>query len=153
MRQIGIAMNAYHSVHNVFPPGHMVPRRGSGILDAYSEITFCLPQLDQNALYSSINFSFNSIESLDFPTQENHTARNTKLSFFLCPSDGESKHLNSYRFNRGRWGVLQVGYYDGPFIWPLLPSHASVTDGLSRTAFVSDAWAGASRPKRAGPET
>jgi prepilin-type N-terminal cleavage/methylation domain-containing protein/prepilin-type processing-associated H-X9-DG protein len=138
LRQIGIAMNAYHAIHNMFPPGHMVPRRGSGIQDNYSEITFCLPQLDQNPLYSSINFSFNSIETPDFPTQENHTARNTRLSVFLCPSDGESNHLNSYRFNRGRWGVIQVGYFDGPFQWGVLPSQASVTDGLSRTAFVSE---------------
>ncbi len=113
LRQVGIAMNAYHASHNMFPPGHLAghpPIVNNGTpgsystIDNYSEISFLLPQLEQQLLYSSINFAFNAVESAEYPTLENHTARNTRLAVLLCPSDGETRHLNSYRFNKGRWG-------------------------------------------------
>lgn len=147
LRQIGIAMNAYHASHNMFPPGHLMgsqPVVNNGTpnaystIDNYSEITFLLPQLEQQPLYSAINFAFNSVESPIAPTLENHTARNTRLSVLLCPSDGEPRHLNSYRFNEGRWGGVRPGLFDGPFTYRVYPSQASVTDGLSQTAFVSE---------------
>ena len=139
LKQIGSAMNAYHASHNMFPPGYMARRpRPAGIVDNYSEISFLLPQLEQQPLYSSINFAFNQVESAESPTLENHTARNTKVSILLCPSDGEPRHLNAYRFNRGRWSGIRLGFFDGPFCYPVLPSQATVTDGLSQTAFVSE---------------
>jgi prepilin-type N-terminal cleavage/methylation domain-containing protein/prepilin-type processing-associated H-X9-DG protein len=138
LRQIGIAMNAYHAVHNMFPPGYIARHPPPPVVDNYSEISFLLPQLEQEALYSSINFAFNTFETAESPTLENHTARNTKLAVLLCPSDGEPEHLNSYRFNRGRWGGIRPGFFDGPFTFWVHPSAASVTDGLSQTAFVSE---------------
>ena len=139
LKQLGVAMNAYCSVHNVFPPSHMGI---APIVDNYSEIAFMLPQLDQQPLFSAINFAFNVVETPESPTLENHTCRNTRLAVLLCPSDGEKRHLNSYHFNRGRWGMIRVGYFDGPFSFLVLPSVATVTDGLSRTAFVSERIAG-----------
>jgi len=139
LKQIGVAMNSYCSVHNMFPPSHMAR---PPVVDNYSELSFLLPQLEQQPLYSSINFDFNEVETPRAPTLENHTARNTKLAVLLCPSDGEPQHLNSYRFNRGRWGMIRVGFFDGPFSFYVHPSQASVTDGLSRTAFVSERIAG-----------
>lgn len=136
LHQIGIAMNAYHTVHNMFPPGFMWSK--VGVVDNYSEITFILPQLDQGLLFNSINFDFNTVETPESPTIENHTARNTRISVFLCPSDGESRHLNSYRFNRGRFMIPGHSIFDGPFTFHVFPSVASVTDGLSNTAFVSE---------------
>jgi prepilin-type N-terminal cleavage/methylation domain-containing protein/prepilin-type processing-associated H-X9-DG protein len=147
LRQIGIAMNAYHASHAMFPPGHLAGRppvvnNGTpnvySTIDNYSEISFLLPQLEQQPLFSSINFCFNAVESAEMPIVENRTARNTKLSVLLCPSDGEPRHLNSYRFNKGRWGMIRIGFFDGPFTFWVYPSEASVTDGLSQTAFVSE---------------
>jgi prepilin-type processing-associated H-X9-DG protein len=143
LRQVGTAVNAYHASHNMFPPGFLARRpRPPGIIDFYSEISFLLPQLEQQPLYSSINFAFNQFENAEFPTLQNHTARNTKLAVLLCPSDGEPIHLNSYRFNRGRWGGIRIGFFDGPFAFDVFPSQASVTDGLSQTAFVSERLGG-----------
>lgn len=147
LKQIGIAMSAYHAIHNMFPPGHLAGRppivnNGSpqsySTIDNYSQISFLLPQLEQQPLYSSINFAFNAVESAQSPTLENHTARNTRLSVLLCPSDGEPRHLNSYRFNKGRWGIIRPGFFDGPFTFWVFPSQATVTDGLSHTAFMSE---------------
>jgi hypothetical protein len=102
---------------------------------------FILPQVEQTSLFNAINMDFEERESRAFPVVENHTARNTRLAAFLCPSDGEAKHLNSYRFNRGRYGVIRTTY-DGPFSFGVLPRPATITDGLSRTAFVSERIAG-----------
>ncbi len=144
LRQIGVAMNTYHASHNMFPPGYMARRPPPPVVDNYSEISFLLPQLEQQPLYSSINFAFNTVESAEWPTLENHTARNTRLAVLLCPSDGEPRHLNSYRFNRGRWGGILPGFFDGPFTFYVNPSEASVTDGMSQTAFVSERVGGSS---------
>lgn len=139
LHQIGIAMNAYHTVHNMFPPSYMVYR--ISVVDNVSAFTYLLPYLDQANLFNSINFAFNTIETPERPTMENRTARHTKISIFLCPSDGEEIHLNSYRVNRGRWRVLGTGF-DGPFSFYVFPSQSTVTDGLSNTAFVSESLGG-----------
>ena len=153
-------MNAYHASHSMFPPGHLAGRpsvinNGTPAvyttIDNYSEISFLLPQLEQQPLYSSINFAFNRVETAESPTLENHTAGNARLSVLLCPSDGEPRHLNSYRFNKGRWGGARIGSFDGPFTSWVFPSQASVTDGLSQTAFVSERIGVVSACRRGGP--
>ena len=65
--------------------------------------------MEQSPLYHSINFDFGEMEAAYRPILENHTARNTRIDLFLCPSDGELDHLNSYRFNWGRYGTIQPG--------------------------------------------
>ncbi len=110
-----------------------------------SELTFLLPDLEQQALYSAINVdvALDYSEDVDRPTRENRTARNTRLALFLCPSDGGADHLNSYRFNRGRFNVPGSGrVYDGPFSIAVLPTSASITDGLTNTAFASERLGG-----------
>ncbi len=137
LRQIGAAMHSYYSIHIMFPPSQLLTGRDwSG--NEMSEHTFILPQLEQQPLFSSINMAFNSLEADYAPSLENHTARNTRLAIFLCPSDGESYHLNSYRFNRGRLVAANNRSFDGPFSIFVRPSEASITDGLSNTAFVSE---------------
>jgi len=137
LRQLGVAMHSYYSIHNMFPPSQLLTgREWSG--NEMSEHTFILPHLEQEPLFNSINMAFNHLEDDYAPSLENHTARNTRLGIFLCPSDGERDHLNSYRFNRGRFGVVKNRLFDGPFSIGVRPSEASITDGLSKTAFVSE---------------
>lgn len=141
LKQIGIAIHAYQGVHGMFPPGQMLTgpyhttNRTSGFV-------FILPHLEQMKLYSSFNMDFVHVDSEDSPVLENGTARNTRLSVYLCPSDGEPNHGSSYRFNRGRYGVGWRGRYDGPFSIGVLPTPAAIRDGLSRTAFASERIAG-----------
>ncbi|MGC8638281.1 MAG: DUF1559 domain-containing protein [Isosphaeraceae bacterium] len=146
MKQIGIAMQSYHAVHNMFPPSDLFMTGQRYSLDSYSEIVFLLPQLEQTALFNSIDFfDFPLHESITSPLIENHTARHTRLAVLLCPSDGEPNHLNSYRFNRGRYvpGRRSThSWFDGPFSMGELPSAVTITDGLSRTALVSERLAG-----------
>lgn len=142
LRQIGIAMNAYHGVHHMFPPSQLLTGRYYSA-NYYSSHSYILPYLELNDLYCSINMSFVGLERPAGPAKANHTARNTRVATFLCPSDGEPEHMNSYRFNKGRFGVRRPSHpFDGPFSIGNYPSQASVSDGLSKTAFVSECIAG-----------
>jgi prepilin-type processing-associated H-X9-DG protein len=136
LKQIGVALQNYESVHRMYPSSQLVNRWGF-TTNCMSELAFLLPHLEQQALYASINMDFADLEAADTPSLENHTARNTRVALFLCPSDGEPNHSNSYRFNRGRFSVGRY-HNDGPFSIGVLPRPANISDGLSRTAFVSE---------------
>jgi prepilin-type N-terminal cleavage/methylation domain-containing protein/prepilin-type processing-associated H-X9-DG protein len=146
LRQIGLALNSYESAHRVFP--QMLCRSQSGqlvVVSQLSELLFLLPYLEQQPTYAAMNFDFMEFEFADYPTLENHTVRNSRIAGFLCPSDGESHHLNSYRFNRGRFGKGRPPPFDGPFTFGAGLAVASVTDGMSETAFASERLAGSFR--------
>ncbi len=153
LHQIGVAMGAYESTFQMFPTSPLVHQyryTGAAAL-MISQQAFLLPQLEQQPLFSSINTQFGLDDTGDAPSIQNHTARNTRLAVFLCPSDGERNHLNTYRFNRGRYEPLALGVVeDGPFAIGLLPSQATITDGLSQTAFASERIGG-SFSARGGP--
>jgi prepilin-type N-terminal cleavage/methylation domain-containing protein/prepilin-type processing-associated H-X9-DG protein len=137
LKQFGLAINNYHSVHNMFPPARLKNSKGWST-NGMSCHAYVLPYLELNALFDSINFGFADYESPHSPLVENRTSRQTKVGIFLCPSDGNAHHTNNYRFNRGRFGGLQSARWDGPFSFGFIPCQASVTDGLSNTAFVSE---------------
>lgn len=146
MKQLGIAMQTYNSVHRMFPPAPL-GQQGNHFLwspSPVSAFTQMLPQLEQTPLFNSINWPLVFHETIDAPSLENRTARNTRLDVFLCPSDGEPNHLNNYRLNRGRYVKKGTDglWFDGPFRMGFLPSAATITDGLVRTAFVSERIAG-----------
>lgn len=142
LRQIGVAMAAYYGIHQMFPPAYLTfdGYRSSNHL---SQHLFLLSFLEQSNLYNSINMNLALMEDVNTPSLENRTARNTRMQVFLCPSDGEPNHFNSYRFNRGRFEAITGRLpYDGPFSIGFFPSQTTITDGLSQTAFVSERIAG-----------
>jgi len=133
LRQIGLAIHSYQGAHGVFPTSQLFHR--GWLHNGYSELAFILPFLEQRVIFDAINFDFALHESAETPYLENHTARNTVIATYLCPSDGGPNLLNSYRFNRGRFAP--PGYsFDGPF--GPLTNGSTISDGLSNTAFVSE---------------
>lgn len=139
LRQLGIALASYHADNNMFPPSQLPSRPGGRwSSNSMSGLVSLLPYLEQGQLFHSVNLNFVNVESSSSPLVENRTARGVRVGLFLCPSDGEPNHRNSYRFNRGRWVGVGGHVYDGPFSLLVLPSQATVTDGLSHTAFVSE---------------
>ncbi len=92
LKQFGIALHNYHNALGCFPMGS-----GSGVLapatmsyqakECWSVHAALLPQLEQNALYSAINFNF-TCDSTGYPTAyPNYTVFHTQVPMFLCPSD------------------------------------------------------------------
>ena len=149
LKQVGIALHNYLSMHNVFPSAQMWLQTPVTYIQGnfYSETSFLLPQLDQGPLYNSLDFDFAMMEWAGAPSLENHTARNTKLAVLLCPSDGGQNVFNSYRYNRGRKGTKSGLDFDGTF--GNMPSPSTITDGLSQTAFVSERNGGTFTPNTA----
>jgi len=96
LKQLGIAMHNYHDINGSLPMGsgncqwltvgQYSAKQG---LSAHSAL---LPQLEQNAIYNSINFSWGTTE--DTGSQPVYAIQSTvmlsQISVFLCPSDVNS---------------------------------------------------------------
>jgi prepilin-type N-terminal cleavage/methylation domain-containing protein/prepilin-type processing-associated H-X9-DG protein len=95
LKQIGLALHAYHDRMNGFPPAYFsnltpgtLPSQDPGGDCTWNEIgpgwgwsAYLLSDLDQADLQKSINFA------LDIKDPKNAAARNTRVSVFICPSE------------------------------------------------------------------
>jgi prepilin-type N-terminal cleavage/methylation domain-containing protein/prepilin-type processing-associated H-X9-DG protein len=95
LKQIGLAFANYESANQVFPLGAM-----TGVTSAanstwgaqinnngVSWVALTLPYLEQNTIFSAINFQVHITDGLAQP--DFATAWYTKLSVLQCPSDGD----------------------------------------------------------------
>ena len=167
LRQIGIALAAYHTVMDCFPvdfnyyakfPNSQNPEPGR--VQWLSSLTRILPYIDQNALFNSINYSVEPYPPLIgiYPDPIHLTAYTTRVQTFLCPSDALSHHgSNSYRGNVGVGPSVAVSAEapdsgNGFFIYPGYTTAASFPDGLSHTAAFSERLRGTGNYDQARPE-
>src|SRR3954452_3919002 len=96
LKQIGVALHNYLSAHDVFPPGYVSAvdktitdpcdqdAENSSSIDlgpGWAWGSMILPQMEQQPLYNSINFS------LSLGYKANDTSSTTSLNVYLCPSD------------------------------------------------------------------
>jgi len=91
MKQIGLALHNYHSVQDKFPLGASLNMYFPGTYYAkqcWSAHAQLLPQMEQMAIYNSINFFF-GVDTASGSTSNvvNTTAIYTHVATFLCPSD------------------------------------------------------------------
>ncbi len=88
MMQIGLALNNYMMAHEVLPPGTqndtgpIQSKEGAGY--HMSWITQILPYLEQQNVYTHIDFNKSAYDPANAP------ARQQRINVFLCPSDGSS---------------------------------------------------------------
>lgn len=83
LRQLGLALHAYHDVTLTFPPGGIEWRPPGPAFVNYKNFAWSaliLPHLEQRALHDAINFS------LPFDHKANSTSATRIVSVFLCPS-------------------------------------------------------------------
>ena len=165
LRQIGLALQAYHQRNGAFPsaylldqsaPGPRSPARRSLTLAIPTEPgwgwgALLLPHLDQENLASQINFKTN----LDLPA--NRAVRTTVLSVFLCPADSNTRVFTvldekepprpmvevaptSYAANYGTHD--EIGEFpaqgDGVFFCNSKISLTDITDGASHTMAIGE---------------
>lgn len=140
LKQIGIAIAGYAEIHGTYPASSLLTGSSSSH-NYFSQHTFVLPHLDQHALFNAINFAY-SDDAPNSPLVANSTARLTRVGTLLCPSEVTNDAGNSYYYNLGRFYRESKEEGDGPLgvFRPLRPS--DTTDGLHRTAFVSERVAG-----------
>ncbi len=148
LKQLGLAVHNYLSYNNVFPPHDVYPT--SALLSqgwTFSWTMQILPQLDQQTMYNSLNFSTGIWDGT------NTTVGYVQVASLLCPSDGSNTRPNA------PWGTLNyVGNYGGPGVIALgtgtiVPNNGTtlgtfsnfgpvgvegVTDGTSSTALFSE---------------
>jgi prepilin-type N-terminal cleavage/methylation domain-containing protein/prepilin-type processing-associated H-X9-DG protein len=148
LRQIGIAIQAFQTVHGFFPPAWPSESEKGGVVirSLYSPQLQILSFLDQDTVTRSINFTLSS-DPGDAP--QNLTAQDTHIAVFICPSEISPllrgpTGPSSYRANIGPspyyWDSTQryPGGGGGAFPVSYVIRPANFTDGLSQTAFLSE---------------
>lgn len=123
LHQLGVALSAYHSSHGLLPFGWMCQandpgcRQNNPMPHMWSGLAMILPEIEQGALFNSINFSLS----------RNHLANSTgvarPMEVFVCPShsrvptvpdllpagNGALAGACDYKANAGGGGQIQSG--------------------------------------------
>jgi prepilin-type N-terminal cleavage/methylation domain-containing protein/prepilin-type processing-associated H-X9-DG protein len=162
LKQIGLALHNYESATGSFPWNQNVfnnvyPNLPPGGDDgnSWSALALMLPQVEQSALYNSINFNFGFNEfggqfGLDDPIQR--TGINVTIASFLCPSDGTGKGRNNYRASNGTnwdWWSRESGA--GPMTRNSSLTISAVVDGTSNTIAFAERNRGDGDPSKYNP--
>ncbi len=95
LKQIGLALHNYESMHGAFPSGgestyYGVTPPATQFVDGTSTFTKILPYLDQNNTFNTYNFSFEYNDIRGF----NGTAVATRVAVYTCPSSPNSGAYN-----------------------------------------------------------
>ncbi len=160
LKQLGLAIHNYHSTHNALPPTGMFlgaaygtnpPASSPGWGWNASWAVMLMPNMEQQSVYSSHNFSRGADEPM------NYTSGFNQVASLICPSDSQKVRpaapwaANSYHGNYGGPGMIQN--WSGTIVeiatsypqawWGQSSQMAtfgfeSVTDGTSNTALFSE---------------
>jgi len=116
MKQIGLAMQNYHDVHNTFPPGYVTKTPcdstsawsacNIGELGLYSWGAFVLPFIDQAPLYNLLNVGGVTLDQ-NLANATTRAALQKPMAVFLCPSD-PGPNLNDFSASSGRYNFNVV---------------------------------------------
>ncbi|WP_337173160.1 DUF1559 domain-containing protein [Paludisphaera sp.] len=167
LKQMGLALHNYHSTIGSFPPGGT---RAGNIGEpvntpwgCWSAQSMMLPYMEQQPLYSSINFNTSNAGGDQYQGyQFNTTSVSSVVSAFLCPSApkfpggadyyGRPFPGNNYFVSVGSSLSQGAGFGprpNGPFeVLGDAFSEASITDGTSNTVFMSEWRTGDNDPNR-----
>ena len=83
LKQLGLALHNYHDVHNVMPPSMIYGPRPQSRW--WSWHVMILPQMEQSALYQSLDLNIDGLFSPNAAVNDPYTSR--LLPMLLCPSD------------------------------------------------------------------
>jgi prepilin-type N-terminal cleavage/methylation domain-containing protein len=132
LKQIGLACHNYEGTHKRFPAG-------DSATNSFSALAYLLPYIEQQNVYSQINFTINS-------TAAAQTADSITIPILMCPADSQGTlpagfSGNSYAGNYGdtiKWSqngsVANGVFYAGGVGCKI----GDITDGTSNTAFFSE---------------
>jgi prepilin-type N-terminal cleavage/methylation domain-containing protein/prepilin-type processing-associated H-X9-DG protein len=138
LKQIGLALHSYHDAKQQFPPGYVdgntdpTSTPDNDVGPGWGWASFILPYLEQNSVYSQINFS------QPVGSGVNAQVSQTSLSVFLCPSDPYDQVMPIYDSSFGSpIATVAHGNYVGCNGWEECFSNAggagdgSGADGIS----------------------
>jgi prepilin-type N-terminal cleavage/methylation domain-containing protein/prepilin-type processing-associated H-X9-DG protein len=151
LKQIGLALHNYHSSFGSFPMGTTAAIAYVGSAPTtwgtWSAQAQMLGYLEQQPMYSAINFSINNWQGLGATI--NSTVWNTKIASFLCPSDAKagtntsySNSNNNYFGSMGTTTNASATVSTGIFANTSVYSIQAITDGTSNTIAFAEAVVG-----------
>lgn len=148
LKQIGIAMHAYHEVKKMFPYGCLDEGDNNS---SYGWATFLLPYLDQGPLHEQLDF--NKQRPVDLSNAQVAAAIATPLEVYICPTApldtryNSNKGRNDYAGNNGtREDGIFVRITDGSnHKGKGTVSISNIVDGASNTFAVGESAFGALR--------
>jgi prepilin-type N-terminal cleavage/methylation domain-containing protein/prepilin-type processing-associated H-X9-DG protein len=164
LKQLGLALQNYHSSWNSFPVGFLYAYQGvlpnsSPLQYRWSVLAQMSSQIEQANLFNALNFMF---PVAHMPTggptpfwpyfPANTTVMATTVAVFLCPSDGapppaEGTGPTNYAFCAGDGSNGgDATNADGTFILGPAQSMATVLDGSSMTVAGSEQLVGIAGP-------
>jgi prepilin-type N-terminal cleavage/methylation domain-containing protein/prepilin-type processing-associated H-X9-DG protein len=127
LKQIGLALHNYHTTTDAFPLGvsQYIPTSDFH-WDNWSVHSMLLGSLEQSALYNATNFMVGNNQTGSGPGYYmNMTVTNTKLAFFMCPSDGNAGSVTVT--NNGNPNILDNSYVGSVGTTTLSPNGATGT--------------------------
>lgn len=141
LRQIGLALHAYHDAHGQLPPGTSF-RDGKDPLPFMSWLTRLLPFVEQDALWQQALAAYGLDK--DFRDDPPHVGFGTFLPLYLCPSDPSSAGsrwvsglrpaFTNYLGNEG----TNSSRLDGVLFLDSRTRLTDVTDGTSNTLLAGE---------------
>lgn len=148
LKQMGIALHAYHDANGSFPPG--VTSDTSDLRTGrHSGLVFLLPYLEQQPLYQSYDFSSSWRSPANLPLAQ------ARLPVFLCPTGpsqmsdqngGVPGTMTHYAFSKGNYAYLSrdTSIRTGAGLFDVNTGRrfADVLDGTSQTLAMGEAVGG-----------
>jgi prepilin-type N-terminal cleavage/methylation domain-containing protein len=145
LKQIGIAVHAYHDAEGGFPVSRNTPGAIGATSFSLSIHARLLPYLEQDPVYKRIDFSGS------WDGASNAVPRGTIIKTFFCPSDPRLGAQpagwapSSYHANEGSSHVFvpsalneSIPQKNGPFYMNTSYRFSDITDGSSNTAGFSE---------------
>ncbi|MDR1483526.1 MAG: DUF1559 domain-containing protein [Planctomycetaceae bacterium] len=123
MRQIGIAIHAYNSIHNQLPPS----RRGSedsSTPKRHNILTFLLPYLELQHVYDLVDFSQH------WSHGSNYAATKRDLAIFQCPEAPRKNKYNDQTYYVSDYAVANEIERTEDKIKPLVPTYYNSGTGM-----------------------
>lgn len=148
LKQIGLAMQNYHSAFNSFPPGRLRCEAIAHQGRCFSAYAFLLPHLELNAVQQTVNFLANPDVPDPVYGDANAKARFTHLPLLQCPSDTyrilqAGCEVHNYPLSTGSTFPVSTLNPSGVPVTGVFfeNSHVGfrdITDGSSQTACISE---------------
>jgi len=139
LRQMGIAMHAYHEQWRYFPPGCVEFRtKAKPQHRQLAWSVYILPQIEQKNLYQSLNLYG------AFDSATNTTAAATVLSAFMCPTAvrpaprSQGRGRCDYGGMNGERITSPNNPPKGTMLHDKCVNLAMITDGTSRTILIAE---------------
>lgn len=170
-KQVGLALQNYHSAKNCFPPGNFDRATKPGAPGWWSWSVYLLPYIEQQGVYDMIDFTMSDYFGGPGPMNDTRAAAGKRISAYLCPNEPQANELvgcsgymptngpdpdddvaltdicavsDTYDWQESSGYGLQFPLVDGIFGGNVPCTIADIKDGTSNTLAIGEVTGGGS---------